>query len=192
MLPNKVVVVIVSMNYIQWWPQQSSKFSCSAVYMSVCVSWSSIFLYHFSSVFTVWSSAIVFSPSADHSTVKFLLLGSFGSLIFSYYCEFWVFFIFVLLFNLDASMTLGSTPFHNFCIVPNTLRHSCKLSTVIALMTLSIGTIFFNSTFFGPTFLVEPFLVATSDFDFKIRFVNHYFGAFGLFNCQMNLIFAAC
>lgn len=37
MLPNKVVVVIVSMNYIQWWPQQSSKFSCSAVYMSVCV-----------------------------------------------------------------------------------------------------------------------------------------------------------
>lgn len=147
-LPNKVVVVIVSMDFIQWWPQQSNKFSCSAVYMSVCVSWSSIFLYHFSSVFTVWSSAIVFPPSADHSTVKFLLLGSFGSLIFSYYCEFCVFFIFVLLFSLDASMTLGSTSFHHLCIVPNILRHSCKLSTVIALMTLSIGPAFLIQLFF--------------------------------------------
>lgn len=170
------------MDCIQWWPQKSNKFSCSAVYMSVCVSWSSIFLYHFSSVFTVWSSAIVFSPSVDHSTVKFLLLGSFGSLIFSYYCEFGLFFIFVLLFILDASMTLGSTPFHHLCIVPNTLRHSCKLSSVIELMTFSIGS----------TFFVQVFLVATSESGFTIRFVNHDFGAFELLNCQMNLIFAAC
>lgn len=90
---------------------------------------------------------LYFPPSADHSTVKFLLLGSFGSLIFSYYCEFCVFFIFVLLFSLDASMTLGSTPFHHLCIVPNILRHSCKLSTVIALMTLSIGPAFFIQLF---------------------------------------------
>lgn len=122
------------------WPQLSNLPVWLCMCGCVCISfmaWSLTFSLSFKLCFysTVFGHCAR-SPTQDRSTVKFLLLGSFASLIFSYYRDF----VCALFVSFQVLRTLNFSPVQSSigkCIVRNAANRPTPI-ILFVLMTLSI------------------------------------------------------